>query len=272
MAQVKPRLQEQLLPSHPILHRSQPPDLRSTLQARPSLPKCTAGSPRTAPGPHGVSRALPGTKGSRTTEEDPSFLGGHPTPSSHTPLPPPAGSAWRQLLFDVSPTPSSCPIKAPSPLEGPFSPSLFTKAPYGSPPPPQTPALPCHPCPVLAANLTVPISLPVSHCSHTRHTLTTALLVGGPCGPQKGQAGIRGSAPPRKVGVPSSGRAHMSLAGRFFPSTMRMNSELRLAIVGPRRGVLARGSRTPGSRAAAGGGLAGAGLGAGGAGPAGPGR
>lgn len=131
---------------------------------------------------------------------------------------------------------------------------------------------PVTPCPVLAANLTVPISLAVSHCSHTRHTLTTALLVGGPCGPQKGQAGIRGSFPPRKVGVPSSGRAHMSLAGRFFPSTMRMNSELRLAIVGPRRGVLARGSRTPGSRAAAGGGLAGAGLGAGGAGPAGPGR
>ena len=100
---------------------------------------------------------------------------------------------------------------------------------------------PVTPCPVLAANLTVPISLPVSHCSHTRHTLTTALFVGGPCGPQKGQAGIRGSAPPRKVGVPSSGRAHISLAGRFFPSTMRMNSELRLAIVGPRRGVLARG-------------------------------
>lgn len=44
----------------------------------------------------------------------------------------------------------------------------------------------------------------------------------------------------------------MSLAGRFFPSTMRMDSELRLAIAGPRRGVLSQGSRTPGSSAAAG--------------------
>lgn len=41
----------------------------------------------------------------------------------------------------------------------------------------------------------------------------------------------------------------MSLAGRFFPSTMRMDSELRLAIVGPRLGVPAGGSRTPGSGA-----------------------
>lgn len=44
----------------------------------------------------------------------------------------------------------------------------------------------------------------------------------------------------------------MSLAGRFFPSTMRMDSELRLAIAGPRRGVLGQGSRTPGFSAAAG--------------------
>jgi hypothetical protein len=36
---------------------------------------------------------------------------------------------------------------------------------------------------------------------------------------------------------------HMSLAGRFFPSTIRMDSELRLAIAGRRRGGLAgRGS------------------------------
>lgn len=60
----------------------------------------------------------------------------------------------------------------------------------------------------------------------------------------------------------------MSLAGRFFPSTMRMDSELRLAIADPRRGVLARGNRVQ----PAAGGRAGAALGARGAGRAGLGR
>lgn len=55
----------------------------------------------------------------------------------------------------------------------------------------------------------------------------------------------------------------MSLAGRFFPSTMRMDSELRLAIAGPRLGSRpGRAGRQGPVQRAAGGRAAGAGLGA----------
>lgn len=152
--------------------------------------------------PQGISGAgciLPGTKRSRTPEEDPSFLGGPSTPSSHTPR-----RAQRQLLFYVSPTPAPV-LSEPLPLVGLRLPSL--KAPYRPPRPLPSPGpFPVIPCPVFQANLTVPISLPVSHRSRTRHTLaTTALLVGGPCRPQEGEAGIRGSTPPGQFGFPSPG-------------------------------------------------------------------
>lgn len=88
---------------------------------------------------------------------------------------------------------------------------------------------------------------PRPHSPHPRRCSTCGRAVRTP-----ERSGTRGSAPPQKVGAPTRGSAHMSLAGRFFPSTMRMDSELRLAIAGPRRGMRVRESRTPGSGAAGG--------------------
>lgn len=142
------------------------------------------------------------------------------------------------------------------------------RPPYTSPLPPQSPALPCHP-PSGVGNKSspcphFPASLPLRpHSPHPRLCSTCGRTVQTP-----ERSGIRGSAPPQKVEAPRPGRAHMSLAGRFFPSTMRMDSELRLAIAGPRCGVLARGKRVQ----PAAGGRAGAGRGARGAGRAGLGR
>lgn len=97
---------------------------------------------------------------------------------------------------------------------------------------------------------------PRPHSPHPRRCSTCGQAVRTP-----ERLGTRGSAPPQKVETPTPGGAHMSLAGRFFPSTMRMDSELRLAIAGPRRGMRARGSGTPQGRVqrAAGAGLCSAG-------------
>lgn len=164
----------------------------------------------------------------------------------------------------MPPTLSPYPIKAPSPLEPPFAPSLLTQAPYRTSSPPQSTALPCPPLPGARNKSYCPhspsSSPPRPRSPHPRRCSTCGRAAWTPK-----RSGLRGSAPPQKVGAPTPGSAHMSLAGRFFPSTMRMDSELRLAIAGPRRGVRARGSRTPGSGAA--GRRAGSGLGAAGGGP-----
>lgn len=131
------------------------------------------------------------------------------------------------------PISSSSPIKVPSPLELPW-------APYRFPPPSQFTVLLGHPpsgacnkspCPHFSARLLLRTQSPHPHlCSTCGRAMWT---------PER--SGARGSTPPGKVEVPTPGSAHMSLAGRFFPSTMRMDRELRLAIMGPRRWVLAPG-------------------------------
>lgn len=73
------------------------------------------------------------------------------------------------------------PVMSPQPLsyQSPFPSravrSRFTEAPY-------------RPRPLKTARriFSVPISRPVSRCGPARHTLASALLVGGPCGPRKG--------------------------------------------------------------------------------------
>lgn len=176
-------------------------------------------------------------------------------PKCAPPRSPPPPRMSPQLLSYQSPFPSTA-VR-----------SRFTEAPCRPRPLPNPrPSLPpedrwanLH-CPHLPASLPLRTRSP-----HPRLCSTCGRAVWTP-----ERSGIKGNAPPRKVGVPTPGRAHMSLAGRFFPSTMRMDSELRLAIVGPRLRVPAGGVGRQGPAQRAAGGRARAGLGAQGAGRVGP--
>lgn len=241
MAQIKPRAQATAAPQPPQLCTG--PSLltyRFTLHASAQLE--APGQPRP---PERVSGAHSrGLKVPELLRKTPRFQRAPPPPPATPP------QFTETSPSEVPPRLSPCPIKAPSPLEALLAPSLLTQAPYRPPSLPQSTALPCPPRPARYSQQILLSPFPFQSPATATLATPSPLLHLGAAVWTPERSGLRGSAPPQKVRAPTPGSAHMSLAGRFFPSTMRMDSELRLAIAGPRRGVRARGSPTPGSGAA----------------------